>query len=108
MLRLGERIVGTRTSVEERDVMPALERDPHRVPAEEVRSAEEEDLHARSLRMVTRGDAASYAQSRKRIVHGDKELAEKLGDDQPLPVRIRPPLSSSAAVDRAAFDLERD
>jgi len=35
--------------------------------------------------MVTRGDAASYAQSRKRIVHGDKELAEKLGKDDPCP-----------------------
>ena len=38
------------------------------------------------------------------FVHGDKELAEKLGKEDPLRVRVGAALSSVAAVTQGAFD----
>ena len=38
-----------------------------------------------------------------RIVHGDKELLEKLGRNDPLPLRLREAFSRSAACTRASM-----
>src|SRR4051794_17463907 len=53
MLCLRKRILVTRSTVEQRDFVPALERDVRCVASEEVRPSEEQDLHERSLRTAT-------------------------------------------------------